>query len=738
MGDTEDRYHEEMKKDFFDETDEMLRRLEENVLHLEKHPGDLEAINEVFRAAHTIKGGSATVGFADIQTFTHALEDTLSEIRSGKVTVDDRLADKLLKCLDILTTLVDAARDGKPYPGDMGKALQLAHSLIEGAPAAAPVKRSAPTPPPESAPVPAQGPELTLSGLDPAVVARLEEAVGKGLAVHAIRLHYDPKGEMAGVAPAQAYARFRDAGEILFSRPTVEELQGEGSFEITDFLVASSLETAVLEETARQVDSVTQCRIQLMSLAKSEASAGKPTAAPEGDEPEAPGGARKNASTSVLRVDSERVDKILNLVGELTVNKSSYAPLDASLQLALMNLTTMLEQRKNRQAEGNQGDDEALSKELEAFRAPLANLREVGSSLRTAWQELDRISANLRELVMKIRMVTVGQIFNRIPRVVRDLARERGKEIEVIITGDDTEMDKSVVEELLDPMIHLVRNSVDHGIEDPATRVKLGKNPKGRLHLAARHEGNTIILEISDDGKGMDAEAIYQSAVRKGVIEAGTTLSERERIQLIFLPGFSTAKEVTAISGRGVGMDVVRKRMEALSGTIAIETEIHRGSTIVLKLPLTLTIMQALLVQCASETYAIPISSIHETLRLGPGEIKTIEGRDVITVREELISVVRVHRVFNLPEDEAEDMYAVIVTQEDNKVALLVDQLISEMDIVIKALKNRLLPARGVAGAANLGDGTITFILDIHTFVGMALERERGHQAGRAAIRING
>jgi two-component system chemotaxis sensor kinase CheA len=596
---------------------------------------------------------------------------------------------------------------------------------------------AAPPRPEPPAAAAAELPELTLESLDATVRVRIEEAIAHGSLVHAVRLRYDTKAEMAGVAPAQAYARFRDAGEILLARPTVQELQGDGSFAMTDFLVAGSSPAAILEETARQVDLVTHSSVRPILLAKGAPSTPGPEAAPGADEAEAGPGAKKTAGSSVLRVDSERVDKILNLVGELTVNKSSYAPLDASLQVALMSLSSLVEQRRNRQGEGEAASEEANARELEAFRAPLTGLRDVGSTLRTAWQELDRITANLRELVMKIRMVTVGQIFNRIPRVVRDLARERGKEIEVIITGEETEMDKSVVEELLDPMIHLVRNSVDHGIEDRATRVKMGKNPRGRLHLAARHEGNTIILEISDDGKGMDAEAIYQSAIRKGVIEPGTVLSDRERIQLIFLPGFSTAKEVTAISGRGVGMDVVRKRMEALSGTIAIETEVGRGSTIILKLPLTLTIMQALLVQCASETYAIPITSIHETLRLGQGEIKSIEGRDVITVREELISVVRVHRVFNLPETEVEDMYAVIVSQEENKVALLVDQLIGEYDIVIKALKNRLLPARGVAGAANMGDGTITFILDIHTFVGMALERERGRQAGSAAIRIN-
>lgn len=331
---------------------------------------------------------------------------------------------------------------------------------------------------------------------------------------------------------------------------------------------------------------------------------------------------------------------------------------------------------------------------------------------------------------MKIRMVPIAQTFNRFPRLIRDLSRDLGKEIKLEMYGEDTELDKSVIETLVDPLVHIIRNAVDHGIEMPEERVNAGKPRVGSVILQASHEGNLIIIKISDDGKGMQPHKIFESAVKKGLVSADAKLTEQQMLEYIFAPGFSTASKITNVSGRGVGMDVVKKSLEKINGTVGIDTEYGKGSTFSLRIPLTVAIIQALIVDAEKEYYAVPINSILETIKIEPSEIHELEGTEVIKVRDEVVNILSIKELFRLPSryTDIKSYYAVIISSEDKKVALLVNNLIGEQDIVIKTLKDTVTKSEGIAGATILGDGTVSFILDIQTIVGLGTKRiiERG------------
>ena len=349
---------------------------------------------------------------------------------------------------------------------------------------------------------------------------------------------------------------------------------------------------------------------------------------------------------------------------------------------------------------------------------------------RNSYQLLTRVTNELQETVMKIRMLPIAQTFNRFPRLIRDLSRDLGKEVKLEMYGEETELDKSVIEVLVDPLVHIIRNAMDHGIEHPDEREKAGKPRTGTVVLGASHEGNLIIIKISDDGKGMIPQKIFESAVKKGLVSADAKLSEKQMLEYIFAPGFSTAAKITNVSGRGVGMDVVKKSLEKINGTVGIETEWGKGSTFFLRIPLTVAIIQALIVDAEKEYYAVPINSILETIKIDVKDIQELEGIEVIKVREDVINVLSIKELFRLPSryNNIKSYYAVILSSEGKKVALLVNNLIGEQDIVIKTLKDNITKSEGLAGATVLGDGTVSFILDIQTIVSLGTKRliERG------------
>jgi len=466
--------------------------------------------------------------------------------------------------------------------------------------------------------------------------------------------------------------------------------------------------------------------------------------------------ARKALSTgSVLRVDSKRIDNLLNLVSETVINKATFNQISNQFSEQLTELQTLNIHFKEKMREFMDQVPDYLN-ELKAGKSikdlkkkmfeehgnllstfdPVENqIKSTVGVFKGTSQNLGRIIGELHEGVLRIRMVPISQIFSRFPRLVRDLSKTLDKKIQLIIEGEDTELDKSVIEDLLDPLIHCVRNSMDHGIESPSDRLASGKREEGRVLLSARNEGNMIIIEVSDDGKGIDVTGIKSKAIERGLIHPGKSLSDVEAFNLIFEPGFSTAAAVTNISGRGVGLDVVRRQIEKLNGSVSVWSEKGKGSKFTIKLPLTLAIIQGLLVRVGQEIYALPITSVIDSHRIEPSEIKIIDNYEVFNVRKDVISLMRLGRLFGIPSDENSHYnFIVVVGSGDKKMGLVVDSLIGEEDVVIKPLKDRYTVSPGIAGATILGDGKVSLIIDVSQLLELGLKNERVARQKRESL----
>jgi len=464
---------------------------------------------------------------------------------------------------------------------------------------------------------------------------------------------------------------------------------------------------------------------------------------------------RSVPSSSVLRVDSRRIDDLLNLVSETVINKATFNQISsafgesvASFQAGetrsrelLRELFDVLPEYAQAIADG--AAPKTVRKELLARFGVLFTLFDEFESLlkssvnkfRSTAQNLGRITGELQEGVMRIRMVPISQIFSRFPRLVRDLSKSLGKKVRLEIEGEDTELDKSVIEDLLDPLIHCVRNSIDHGIEAPEKRGEVGKPEEGTLSLRASNEGNMIIIEVADDGCGIDVDSVRKKAIDKGLIHPSKTLSDVEAFNLIFDAGFSTASRVTDVSGRGVGLDVVRRQIEKLNGNVTVWSEQGAGTRFTIKIPLTLAIIQGLLVRVGQEQYAIPITSVIESHRIKPDDIKLIDNYEVFNVRDDVISLLRLNRLFMIPAEENKEYYfVVIVGTGDKKVGLVVDSLIGEEDVVIKPLRDHYTNAPGIAGANITGDGTVSLIIDVSQLLELGLKHEMEQRRKRETV----
>ena len=483
-----------------------------------------------------------------------------------------------------------------------------------------------------------------------------------------------------------------EMGDVIKTEPLVEDLEKDNFGQEFSVLLITDVPTAKVQETLLSIAEIET--VDVIPCVKSAGAAApaeeqKPTvaamatAAPSPDEhrPEAAHDAKvdptaaKNKGRALLRVDAEKLDSLLNLVGELVINKTRLQQIGLSNQL---------------------------------------------QELSEAIEQMDRVTTDLQGIVMKLRMVPVGQVFNRFPRMVRDLSHSLGKEINLIIQGEETELDRTVIDEIGDPLVHLLRNSIDHGIEKPEDRIAAGKNPVGEVRLIARHEGNNVLLMVADDGKGLKANVIKQKALEKGLVTKAEldAMDAGDIYKLIFLPGFSTAEVVTDVSGRGVGMDAVRTKIEALGGVLELDSTAGQGTRVRIRLPLTLAIIQALLVQVHAETYAIPLGSIDSTINITPEDIRTIQQQEVILLRGQIIPLVRLGRSLGIMDaagfEAGQELYVVIVQAGDHRIGLLVDALVGQQEIVIKSLGKILTGIRQIAGATILGDGQVVLILDVN------------------------
>ncbi len=650
---------QEIMEDFLIEAFEMNEQLDQDLVELEHNPEDLDLLNRIFRVAHTIKGSSSFLNLNILTHLTHNMEDVLNRARKGEIKITPDIMDVVLRSIDLMKTLLVTIRDtGSDTNNGKENEIEEAVKQLQA--------------------ITSQNLEGAKEGTKEAPQKEVKE---------------ENKGEAKG-----------EAKENKAKAPTAENsasdnpLADEPDLDYAN-MSAEEVEAEIERLLNKRQEADKERRAQKKQEAKQEVTLTKET--PKTETPKAPktetkakvkADTEENKAPSIgveqtVRVDVRRLDHLMNLIGELVLGKNR-----------LIRIYSDVEERY---------DGEKFLEEL----------NQVVSSISA-------VTTDLQLAVMKTRMQPVGKVFNKFPRMVRDLSRELGKSIELIIEGEETELDKSIVEEIGDPLIHIIRNSCDHGIEPLEERRRLNKPETGKVQLSAYNEGNHIVIKISDDGKGLDPVMLKEKAIEKGVISERDAegMSDREAFNLIFKPGFSTAKVVSNVSGRGVGMDVVKTNIEKLNGIIEIDSEVGVGTTQKLKIPLTLAIIQALLVGVQEEYYAIPLSSVLETVRISQDEIYTVDGKSVLRLRDEVLSLVRLSDIFKVDAilESNSDVYVVIIGLADQKIGVIVDYLIGQEEVVIKSLGYYLKNTRGIAGATVRGDGKITLIVDVGAMMDMA------------------
>ena len=812
MSDYLDPNNEELLKDFFAEAEQQVEQLESNILVIENDPSNHEAIDEIFRAAHTLKGGSATVEMMELSHFTHTVEDVLDEIRSDRLKVDEDVVDLLLTSIDVIKAMLEARQNGSIYEENIDSIVEKLHGYIPQKGGKATAKAAAPkaAPKPAPAPVPqsaeaapaASANALVLPDITEDDFVELKQTCEGNQKLWCIAVKFDESNPMNTVGGIQVFAALKNVGNVLKTVPDFDALYEDQFYENVFYYVATEADGPEIEDCAFLSDVTLITDAHLLedyttgtaadpSVAKSVASA-PVQAAPAASAPitpsdDLPAGKNMTAAQSellsdilndnvlkpevkkeekkaepkkeavahaqqgsILRVDSRRIDNLLNLVSEAVINKASFNQLamqnaaelsrfqsiEAEYKERLHNLFDKLPDYMEQIKEGVSSVD--IRKSILKEYGTLSNIfdeyeseaKNISGKFRSYTQNLGTIAGDLQEGVMKIRMVPINQIFSRFPRVVRDLQRDLNKKIDLVIEGEDTELDKSVVEDLLDPIMHCIRNSVDHGIEAPEARTAAGKPETGTILLKASNEGNQIVIEIKDDGAGIDVEKVRKKAVDRGLIHPDKAVTEQDAFNLIMQPGFSTADKISNISGRGVGLDVVKTMINNLKGTISINSAKGKGTSFIIKLPLTLAIIQGLLVRVGKEVYSIPIANVIESQCINISEINHIDNYEIMNVRNEVISVLRLSRLFGIPETvKSDECYIVIVGTQEKKIGVMVDALIGEEDVVIKPLKDQFTNSPGIAGASILGDGSVSLIIDVGQLLELGVKQELLAQA---------
>lgn len=917
----------ELKQEFLSEANELLNIMEDGSLKLENDPENEEAINGVFRVAHTLKGGAASLELVRITDFTHELENLFDKVRDGKIKIDEDIIDVILKSLDILKVLIEAAaknveaeedienetlqkiidiqkeyearaNEGSASPESQSKKeehstaetvdvsfedmlgdyenekivealnegsqiFQVSVVLNEDYPMKSVSGLQVYTALKELGEIIACQPHIDAileedfvpqihlifssklenehiqdkiyisdvttsvtvndfkvdlqdeeepqkqekaqsdSGakaeMDDALKNKISEKLAASLNVFKVKVEIEKDNPMRNVDSLLIYNTLEELGEILSASPTKEELRADKFFQFLDIIVASSYDKTRLKEKCSISGTTKNVKVAVFkpkpgSESSSEgASSQSPSdlavlntrvnkaevlanATPQQVKKEPVQEKKQAAKTqssspttvkSYLRVESGRVDTLMNLVSELVISKAGLIENAQQLLNTVENLRNNASESKKMLSEvelGSSTEDQQEDEKVEKLHDFFEDVA------KSSWSELDsfeniinstsRVINELQESVMKIRMVPISSIFNRFPRVVRDLSRQLGKKIDIEMDGEETELDKSVIEELLDPLVHMIRNSIDHGIGMPEDRVAEGKDERGKVFLSASHEGSMIKIEVADDGRGLDTRRIKAKAIEKGLIAENKELTKEEVFNLIFQPGFSTAQAVTEVSGRGVGMDVVRKKIENLSGSIFVDSERGKGSRFTIKIPLTLAIIQALIVEINTYSYSIPINNIVETLTISEDQIEMFENNEVIRLRDELITIINLKDIFNFKDEKKvedendylkasaektadvkenngalEDLdaeeellmnerYVVVVEMSNKKAGFLVDTVVAEQDIVIKPLHKKYAMTKGISGATILGDGRISLIIDIYQLIDMYVKKE--------------
>ncbi len=700
---------------FLDETNEHLQNLNTQILSLEQEPDNMDTINEIFRAAHSLKGMAGTMGYKRMQNLTHDMENVFSEVRNGNITVKANMIDVLFQCLDALeeynTNIRENADEGT---NDNEPLIKQLNDILNGGDGSGDeeAETAAEQPAEEASAATADtGDRKWLSiHLGDSEKHVLKEALKQGKNVFGLTVKVQEACILKAARAFLVFKAIEDCGEIVLSNPSAQDIEDEkfdldfslivvsdadldkilsvakSVSEIEDVIgdvldpdhAAAPAQTAK-EETAKSEEPKSQAEqtTAVAAPAAPAASAVKPSAKGKKKEEKKPAPSKPVVNRTV-RVDIEKLDTLMNLVSELIIAKNS-----------LVSASTV-----------SGSSDTAVNEQIEY---------------------LENVTTSLHESVMKVRMVPIESTVSKFPRMVRDLQKTLGKKMELYMSGEETELDRTVVDEIGDPLMHLLRNSADHGLESAELRKERGKPEVGSIFLEAYQDGNNVVIEVRDDGNGIDTEAVRNKAIEKGIItpEQAENMNEKESIDLLFHAGFSTAKVVSDVSGRGVGLDVVKSKIEALSGEVEVKSKLGEGSSWIIRLPLTLAIIQALMVDIGNEKYAISLGSIQTIEDISPDDVELVQNKEVIQIRDSVIPLIRLNEILDIDskKDPNENMVVVVVKKGDKQAGLVVDELIGQQEIVIKSLGKYISKCKIISGATVLGDGEVALILDANTLI---------------------
>lgn len=687
---------------FLDESKEHLQNLSDQIMELEQNPENMDTINEIFRAAHSLKGMAGTMGYKRMQTLTHDMENVFSEVRNGTFKVQPEMIDVLFKCLDALEEYVNNIQQTtEEGTNDNQELIDALNSILKNngelkSSDAAPAAGNSAAPSTEApAANTADGKkeiwrEIKLNDTERMLV---DKAHSEGLHAYGLTVYVEEACVLKAARAFLVFKALEKLGEIIVSSPTAQDIEDE-KFELTFSLIFISGNTK--DEVIAAVKSVSEidevfCDEYVLPAAEAEKTSEtektaekteteKKAAAPSAPVPAASNKpaakpAAKPVVNRTVRVDIEKLDNLMNLVSELIIAKNSLISATAS---------------------DTKGDNASVNEQIEY---------------------LESVTTNLHESVMKVRMVPIESVVAKFPRMIRDLSKKLDKKMELYMTGEDTELDRTVVDEIGDPLMHMLRNSADHGLEANDVRVAKGKPEVGSIFLDAYQDGNNVVIEVRDDGAGINVEAVKNKAIERGTIthEQAETMSDKEVIDLLFLPSFSTAKKVSDVSGRGVGLDVVKSKIESLSGEVEVKNRFGEGSSWIIRLPLTLAIIQALMVVIGDEKYAIALGSIQTIEDVSPEDIKLVQAKEVIHIRGTVIPIIRLNKVLDMEpraDEENKNLTVIIVKKGDKLAGLVVDELIGQQEVVIKSMGKYIKVPKIISGATILGNGEVALILD--------------------------
>lgn len=708
---------------FIDETKDHLQSLNENLLLLEQQSDDMNILNEIFRMAHTLKGMAGTMGFNNMQKLTHDMEDVLSEIRNGKIHVNADILDVLFRCLDALEKytdeIVNTGADGNETNQDIIDSL---NAIINNEAPKKEIKTEEKKNEQNSTVNKSDEPKtqvnLTYFENDAAM-----KALKDGMNIFSVSITLNASCVLKS---ARAFIIFRQlescACEIIKSEPKVEDIEDEKfDTSFTMVVITKSSKEDVLKalNTVAEVEKIEIEQIENNNVVITDDAGNKIAEQPKELATEKNTSKAENKETPVENRPQTAPEQPVQEAVQAPVPNTKPAPANQQD----MNKT------KARAGKTVRVDIERLDtlmnlvSELIIVKTRLGSVEgvDLGPNYRDAIEYLERTTTSLHEAVMKVRMVPVEQVFNRFPRTIRDLSRSLNKEMELHISGEDTELDRIVIDEIGDPLLHLLRNSADHGLETPEQRSAAGKPKKGNIYLRAYQDGNNVVIEVEDDGAGIDIEKVRKRSIEKGVVseEVAARLSDKEVVDLLFKPGFSTSEKITDVSGRGVGLDVVKSKITSLKGTVETKTSLGKGSKFIIRLPMTLTIIQALMVKIGSEKYAIPLNTIQTIEDVKKTDIQYVQNKDVILLRDLVIPIINLAEILEVPDSKNDDdsLTVVIVRKGDTSAGFVVDTLIGQQEIVIRSLGKYLSDIKNITGATILGDGEVALILDTNTLV---------------------